>query len=310
MKIIKVINNNVVSALDKDAEEVVIMGKGIGFHAKPGQIVNEEQIEKTFRLEDKKSAGQFARLVERLPVEYLKLSDQIITYAKNNIGLKLHQSIYLTLTDHISFAIERYKKGMQFDNPLKVEVKTFYPIEFGVGKYAIRKVREKLDVELNEDEAASVALHIVNAEYDTGVRNTMNITCLIRDVVNIVSEYLNIELQEESLHYARFITHLKAKCLSGMIMRQLQSVAALAFIAVLIALLLILTVMVHMRNRKLKRTLEEQMAERRILDKICADFTAVYYVELNTGSFEYMRKHIEQMKEAIHDGVELIGYTC
>ena len=53
-----------------------------------------------------------------------------------------------------------------------------------------------------------------------------------------------------------------------MIMRQLQSVAALAFIAVLIILLLILTVMVHMRNRKLKRTLEEQMAERRLLDKI------------------------------------------
>ena len=73
-----------------------------------------------------------------------------------------------------------------------------------------------------------------------------------------------------------------------MIMRQLQSVAALAFIAVLIILLLILTVMVHMRNRKLKRTLEEQMAERRILDKICADFTAVYYVELNTGSFEIL----------------------
>ncbi len=57
--------------------------------------------------------------------------------------------------------------------------------------------------------------------------------------------------------------------------KQLQSVAALAFIAVLIALLLILTVMVHMRNRKLKRMLEEQMAERRLLDKICADFTAV-----------------------------------
>ena len=44
--------------------------------------------------------------------------------------------------------------------------------------------------------------------------------------------------------------------------------AALAFIAVQIILLLILTVMVHMRNRKLKRTLEEQMAERRLLDKI------------------------------------------
>ena len=70
--------------------------------------------------------------------------------------------------------------------------------------------------------------------------------------------------------------------------KQPQSMAVLAFIAVLIILLLILTVMVHMRNRKLKRTLEEQMAERRLLDKICADFTAVYYVELNTGSFEIL----------------------
>ena len=71
-------------------------------------------------------------------------------------------------------------------------------------------------------------------------------------------------------------------------LEQQQSVAALTFIAVLIVLLLILTVMVHMRNRKLKSTLEEQMAERRLLDKICADFTAVYYVELNTGSFEIL----------------------
>ena len=70
--------------------------------------------------------------------------------------------------------------------------------------------------------------------------------------------------------------------------KQLQSVAALAFIAVLIALLLILTVMVHMRNRKLKRTLEEKTAEKRILDKMCIDFTAVYYVELNTSSFEIL----------------------
>ena len=64
--------------------------------------------------------------------------------------------------------------------------------------------------------------------------------------------------------------------------------AVLVFITVLIVLLLILTVMVHMRNRKLKSTLEEQMAERRLLDKICADFTAVYYVELNTGFFEIL----------------------
>lgn len=209
MKILKVINNNVVSALDKDAEEVVIMGKGIGFHAKPGQIVEEEKVEKIFRLEDEKSAGQFAELMKRLPVEYLKVSDEIITYAKNDMKLELNPSIYLTLTDHISFAIERYRGGMIYGNPLMNEVKTFYQEEYQVGEFALKLIEEKLGVKLDKDEAASVALHVVNAEYNTGVRNTMNIACLIRDVVDIVREYFNIELQEESLHYARFITHLK-----------------------------------------------------------------------------------------------------
>ena len=40
--------------------------------------------------------------------------------------------------------------------------------------------------------------------------------------------------------------------------KQPQSVTVLVFITVLIVLLLILTVMVHMRNRKLKRTLHEK----------------------------------------------------
>lgn len=147
--------------------------------------------------------------MKKLPVEYLKVSDDIITYAKSVVGIKLNPRVYVTLTDHIGFAMERHRKGIQYGNPLLTEVKTFYPGEYQIGKYALEVVEQRLHVKLDKDEAASVALHIVNAEYNTGVRNAMNITCLIRDVVDIVREYLNIELQEESLHYARFITHLK-----------------------------------------------------------------------------------------------------
>lgn len=209
MKIQKVINNNVVSALDKDAREVVIMGKGIGFQAKPGQKADEKKVEKIFRLEDEQTAGQFAELMKDLPMEYLKVSDEIITYAKGVVGLKLNPRVYVTLTDHIGFAVERHEKGVRFGNPLLSEIKTFYPGEYQTGKFALEVIKRELHVELDKDEAASVALHIVNAEYNTGVRDTMNITCLIRDVVDIVREYLNVGLQEESLHYARFITHLK-----------------------------------------------------------------------------------------------------
>ena len=70
--------------------------------------------------------------------------------------------------------------------------------------------------------------------------------------------------------------------------KQMQSVAALVFIAVLIVLLLILTVMVHMRNRKLKSTLEEQIAEGRICVTRTSFLIYVYYVELNTGFFEIL----------------------
>ena len=68
--------------------------------------------------------------------------------------------------------------------------------------------------------------------------------------------------------------------------KQLQSMAVLAFITVLIVLLHILTVMVHMRNRKLKSVLEEQMAERQLLDKMSADSAVAYYVKLWRFSFD------------------------
>ena len=46
MKILKVINNNVVSACDDKGKEIVVMGKGLGFGKKNGDILDES---KSFR---------------------------------------------------------------------------------------------------------------------------------------------------------------------------------------------------------------------------------------------------------------------
>ena len=48
MVINHVINNNVVSAYDKDQNEIIVMGKGIGFQKKPGQEIPENKIEKRY----------------------------------------------------------------------------------------------------------------------------------------------------------------------------------------------------------------------------------------------------------------------
>ncbi len=209
MKILKVINNNIVSALDNNGEEIIVMGKGLGFHAKSGKIITEDKIEKVFRLNSQSETGKFQELLKAMPMEHIEISVEIIEYAMGILKNRLNPNIYITLTDHIDFAISRMKDGMGFPNPLMWEVKTFYPSEYLIGEYAVGLIRKELGVQFNQDEAASIALHLVNAEYNTDMSNTMKITSTIREVLEIVEAHIGMKLDEESIHYSRLVTHLK-----------------------------------------------------------------------------------------------------
>lgn len=209
MNIVKVINNNIVSALDDDQKEVILMGKGLGFQAKAGQKITEDRIEKMFRLNDDSATGKFKELLKAMPLEHIQTSVEIIEYAKSVLKKRMNPNIYITLTDHIDFAITRFKEGMEFPNPLLWEVKNFYPSEYLIGEYAVGLIRKEIGVELKADEAASIALHFVNAQYNTDMNNTMKITSTIREVLEIVEEHIGMKLDEESLHYSRLVTHLK-----------------------------------------------------------------------------------------------------
>lgn len=209
MKIIKIINNSVVCALDDNKKEVVVMGKGIGFKSAIGDKIDKKKAEKIFIMDNQSSIDKFKKLLENLPIEHFKVSHEIISYSKRTLGKRLNQNIYITLTDHINFAVYRFKNGMQFSNPLLWEVKQFYKSEFLIGKYAVELIKKRLGILMTEDEAANIALHIVNAEYNTDMKDALKITTLISDILNIISKYYKVKLDEESLHYSRLITHLK-----------------------------------------------------------------------------------------------------
>ncbi len=209
MKIEKIINNNVVSALDSDGTEIVVMGRGIGYRVKHGMEIPKDKVEKIFRLENPGIVSKFRNLLTQMPLEHLQISTEIIDYAKNVLNRKLNQNIYLTLTDHINFSIERYQKKMMFANPLIREVKRFYREEYLVGEYAIALMENKLGIRFPADEAASIALHIVNAEYNIRMRDTIDITNLIQEVMEIIRAYFHMELDEMSLGYERLVTHLR-----------------------------------------------------------------------------------------------------
>ena len=223
MKIDKIINNNLIRTFDNNGKEVLVMGCGLGFQKKIGDTVDKSKIEKIYSIENKNDSNKLMTLLAEIPLEYIQVSNEIISYAKYSLGKRLNDNVYITLTDHISFAIERYKQGLNFKNALLWEIKRFYNHEFLIGKEALAIIKKRLDVVLPEDEAASIAMHIVNAELNSrNMNETLDITKMIQNILNIVKFHFNIELDEYSLHYERFITHLKffaQRMISGKIIK-------------------------------------------------------------------------------------------
>ena len=205
----KVINNNIISAYEKSGAEVIVMGRGIGFKKKQGEVVPADQISKIFRIKSRTLTEQFKELLANMPLERVRISDEIISHAKDHLKLKLNQSIYVTLTDHINFAIERVSQGIEPQNALLWEIKRFYPQEFQLGIYALELIQDRLDILLPEDEAGFIALHFVNAEYGTDIRDAVKFPNQMQAIVDIVERDLGILLDESSLHYERFMTHIK-----------------------------------------------------------------------------------------------------
>jgi beta-glucoside operon transcriptional antiterminator len=209
LRVLKAINNNVVSCVDRSGRELVVMGRGLGFRAKPGDILQPSAAEKVFRMDSAEKTDQFKELITRLPPRLLELCSQIIDHAQEALGHRLNESIYLTLTDHIHFALERSRQKVDLLNPLLTEVKVFYPVEFAVGQYALERIRTEMGVTLVNDEAASIALHLVNAEFDGSMSTTMRAVQVLPDLMNVLEQWPDLQLNKKHLFYDELMVHIK-----------------------------------------------------------------------------------------------------
>ena len=124
MIIEKVLNNNVVASIDpKTNKEIILLGCGIAFNKKIGQEVDESKIEKTFILDDKTLGNKFKKLINQIPDGVFQLSHEIIAHANKNLNSKFDKQIYISLSDHIAFAIKRYKKNINIKNDVLNEIR-------------------------------------------------------------------------------------------------------------------------------------------------------------------------------------------
>lgn len=153
MQIQKVLNNNVVVALDENGAETVLMGRGLGFGCRPGGEVCQAKVEKRFSMHSDQLSSRFQQLVTSIPLPHFMMSERIINHAKLSLGRELSDSIYVTLPDHISGAISRYREGIRLQNPLLWDIQQFYKDEYQVGLKANEIVLEETGVAFTEDEA-------------------------------------------------------------------------------------------------------------------------------------------------------------
>ena len=209
MKVHKILNNNVIVTLDDKGKELILTGRGIGFKKREGDLIDTNLIEKQFSLDNKDILPKFNELLSEIPLEVLTTSQIIINHAKEFMESKLQDSIYISLTDHIHFAIERHKQGFDIPNGFLWEIKKFYPKEFQVGLYALSVIKKRLGIELPEDEAGFITFHIINSQLNGTMPNIVNMTKIMREILNIVKYHFNIEYDEDCLSYQRFVTHLK-----------------------------------------------------------------------------------------------------
>ena len=207
MIIKRILTNNAVVIDDENQQEKIVCGKGIAFKKRPGMEIDEMSINQTFILEGGGEYSRFEQLLKDVPLEYLELSSEIINMAKLEFAKKFKDNVIITLSDHLYVAIKRCREGMTISNPLLWDIKNFYEIEYDIGLRALELIKNKFHIQLPNDEAGFIALHIVNVELDED--NIFQVTKVIQEIMTIVKYHFHAEFDTSNVYYYRFITHLK-----------------------------------------------------------------------------------------------------
>lgn len=209
LQIQKVLNNNVLIGEDSSYGEVVLIGKGIGFNRKQGEIINQSQAEKIFVLKNEKEQANYIKLLPFLDNDLLEIIISSIEHIKERTGSALNEHIHVGLTDHLMFAFTRMAKGIEMKNPFLIETKALYPLEYQIAKEVVVLIEEKTAIHLPGDEIGFIALHIHSAIMNKDLSDVNRHSQLVTHLVELIEEQFEIEIDKESIDYMRLVRHLR-----------------------------------------------------------------------------------------------------
>lgn len=206
MKLIKKINTSAALALDSDGREIVVLGKGIGFPQMPYELDDMSKIERTFYDVDPK----YLDMIADMPQAILVVSANVAELAHVELECDLNPNLPFTLADHLNFAHQRLKNGLDLTMPIAYDIEHLYPHEYELGLQALDMLQREAGIVLPKHEAVNVAMHLINARAETGnLHSVMKVVQIIGQVESIVEEQLHFKLDKDSYNYSRFVMHLR-----------------------------------------------------------------------------------------------------
>lgn len=211
MKVIKVLSNSLLMALDDYGQEVILLGKGIGYKRAIGTKLKKSDVEKIYVLRDRAVVRDIIRLASEVSGEYFALTRDIVSYAVDTYHMNLMEYIYLALTDHLAFAAKRLRENMELPDFYTADLKRFNPNEYQVGLYACGLFEQQIGLKLPESEAANIAFHFINAQKDNPyTEQNKKIEELVKQVLNIVRYQFQLKNGwEDGIAYSRLLRHLR-----------------------------------------------------------------------------------------------------
>ncbi|WP_246110743.1 glucose PTS transporter transcription antiterminator GlcT [Thermosediminibacter litoriperuensis] len=203
-------NNNVVLARDEaSGEEAMLVGRGLGFNAGPGDKVDACRIEKVFYFFDKDQFSQYETIINRIDKRVIGVAEEIIAMATAELKTLLNEHIHVALADHINFTLERLAGGLEIANPFLEEIKVLYPEDYQLACRAAKMIEERFNVKIPDGEKGFIAMHIHSARANREVSRTVKYASMINTMIEVIEEGLGAKIERHGINYARLLVHLR-----------------------------------------------------------------------------------------------------
>lgn len=205
----KTLNNNVLIATDPHHEEVVLIGKGIGFNKKRDDAIDEHTIEKLFVLRNEKEQEHYKDLLPYIDEATLNIIIAAIEIIRKKSNVILNEQVHVALTDHILFAIHRLMKGQAITNPFLAETKALYPFEYEIAAEVVDFINQSINLNLPEGEIGFIALHVHSSISDKDISEINKYSQLVKQLIEMIENQFEITIDHEGIDYIRLVRHIR-----------------------------------------------------------------------------------------------------